>query len=73
MRGCRARLELYALRPIHAKAMPVLLTTPDQWDTWLEGSLDQALALQRPLTHEKLRVCATGDKTDAAGSHVPGF
>ncbi len=52
------------VRPIHAKAMPVLLTTPDQWDTWLEGSLDEAVALQRPLPHEKLRIVATGEKMD---------
>ncbi|MEJ0092835.1 MAG: SOS response-associated peptidase family protein [Methylocella sp.] len=55
------------VRPIHAKAMPVLLTTPEEWDTWLEGSLDDAIALQRPLAHEKLKIVATGQKTDDPG------
>ncbi len=31
-----------AVRPIHAKAMPVLLTTEQEWDTWLNGPLEQA-------------------------------
>jgi hypothetical protein len=30
------------VRPIHAKAMPVLMTKPEEWDTWLDGSLEQA-------------------------------
>jgi hypothetical protein len=36
------------LRPIHAKAMPVLLTTAEEWDTCLTGPVDEAAALQRP-------------------------
>lgn len=35
------------MRPIHPKAMPVLLQ-PEEHDVWLEGSKDEALALARP-------------------------
>jgi putative SOS response-associated peptidase YedK len=54
------------VRPIHAKAMPVLLTKPEQWDTWLDGSLEQAITLQRPVPNELLRIVATGEKSDLA-------
>jgi putative SOS response-associated peptidase YedK len=52
------------VRPIHAKAMPVLLTTDDEWNTWLDGSLEQAITLQRPLPNELLRIVVTGEKSD---------
>lgn len=52
------------VRPIHAKAMPVLLTTPKERDTWLTGSVEEATALQRPLPNEALRIVATGEKSD---------
>jgi putative SOS response-associated peptidase YedK len=54
------------VRPIHAKAMPVLLTNPEQWDTWLTGSVEEAIALQRPLPNQMLRIVATGEKNDRA-------
>jgi putative SOS response-associated peptidase YedK len=54
------------VRPIHAKAMPVLLTTEQEWDTWLEGPVNDAIALQRPLPNESLRIVATGEKSDRA-------
>jgi putative SOS response-associated peptidase YedK len=52
------------VRPVHAKAMPVLLTAPGDWDTWLTGPVDEAMALQRPPPDAVLRVVAAGDKTD---------
>jgi putative SOS response-associated peptidase YedK len=52
------------VRPVHAKAMPVLLTAAGDWDTWLAGPVDEAVALQRPLPDEMLRVVACADKTD---------
>jgi putative SOS response-associated peptidase YedK len=54
------------VRPIHAKAMPVLLTKAVVWDTWLGGSVNEAMALQRPLPNDALRVVATGEKSDQA-------
>jgi putative SOS response-associated peptidase YedK len=53
------------VRPIHAKAMPVILTGAD-CDTWLEGETAEALALQRPAPVELLRIVATGKRTDTA-------
>ena len=34
---------------IHPKAMPVILTTPEEIDLWLDGETPEALKLQRPL------------------------
>jgi putative SOS response-associated peptidase YedK len=48
--------------PIHAKAMPVLLTKPEEWDAWLDGPLEQAITLQRPLPNDLLHIVATGEK-----------
>jgi putative SOS response-associated peptidase YedK len=73
-KGEAGRYELFSfltteanevVRPIHATAMPVLLTATGDWDTWLTGSVDEATALQRPLPGEMLRVVAAGDKTDS--------
>ena len=52
------------VRPIHAKAMPTLLTTDQEFDTWLDGSVNDAIFLQRPLSNELLRIVARGDKSD---------
>ena len=52
------------VRPVHAKAMPVVLATEAERETWLKGSVDEALALQKPAPNELLRVVAQGDKED---------
>jgi hypothetical protein len=44
---------------IHPKAMPVILTTPKEVDTWMMAPLEEALKLQRPLTR-RCRACARG-------------
>lgn len=54
------------VRPVHAKAMPVVLTTLEDFDTWLQAPVEAALALQRPLPPGVLRIVARGNKTDAA-------
>ncbi len=42
--------------PIHPKAMPVILTERDEWETWLHAPWEVAKLLQRPLREELLRV-----------------
>ena len=54
--------------PIHAKAMPVILTTPDEFDRWLEADTLDALALQRPLPADALRIVAKGEKEDGVAA-----
>jgi len=40
------------------------LTTPDEFDMWLDGTVNEAIALQRPLPNELMRTVATGEKSD---------
>ena len=51
---------------IHPKAMPVILTTPNDVETWMTAPPDQALKLQRPLPDGLLRIVARGVKEDPA-------
>jgi putative SOS response-associated peptidase YedK len=44
------------VRPVHTKAMPVILTTAEDAETWLKAPTDVALTLQRPLPEADLRV-----------------
>jgi putative SOS response-associated peptidase YedK len=50
--------------PIHPKAMPVILTTSTEIETWLNAPAKEALALQRPLSDDALRIVARGEKQD---------
>ena len=50
--------------PIHPKAMPVLLLNEADRETWLTGSVDSALALQRPAQDSAVRIVAAGSKED---------
>jgi putative SOS response-associated peptidase YedK len=50
--------------PVHEKAMPVLLLDDVERETWLRGSMEEALALQRPAPAEALKIVATGAKQD---------
>jgi putative SOS response-associated peptidase YedK len=52
---------------IHPKAMPVILTTPDEVETWLTAPVEEALMLQRPLPDGSLRIVARGVKEDPVG------
>jgi putative SOS response-associated peptidase YedK len=48
----------------HPKAMPVILTTPEEIETWMTAPPAEALTLQRPLPNQMLRVVARGAKMD---------
>jgi putative SOS response-associated peptidase YedK len=39
---------------VHPKAMPVILTEPEEWEAWLSAPIEQARFLQRPLADEIL-------------------
>ena len=47
--------------------MPVLLTTPEECDAWLDGSIEEAVAMQRPLPAESLHIVAIGPRKDEGG------
>lgn len=48
------------VRPVHAKAMPVILTDPDEMDLWLTAPADDALTVQRPLADDRLVMLSAG-------------
>ena len=50
--------------PIHAKAMPVILTSAAEIELWLTAPVEEALALQRPLPLGTLTIVARGIKKD---------
>ena len=54
------------VKPIHPKAMPVILRE-DDYEAWLRGSVEAAIALQRPLPDDALEIAFTGAKSDGGG------
>ncbi|MDP5308640.1 SOS response-associated peptidase [Paracoccus spongiarum] len=52
--------------PVHPKAMPVILTKPEEWRRWLTAPTPEALQLQRPLPDGMLQIVAEGVREDAA-------
>jgi putative SOS response-associated peptidase YedK len=54
--------------PIHAKAMPVIPTTPEEVDAWMTAPAQKAVMLQRPLPNSVLRIVARGEKEDGLPS-----
>ena len=54
--------------PVHKKAMPVLLLTDEDRETWLNGPVEKALELHRPAADGTLKIVRTGEKED-----VPTF
>ena len=56
--------DLFAFLTIHPKAMPVILTTPEDIETWLTAPAEDALQLQRPLADDVLEIVARGERKD---------
>lgn len=53
------------VKPIHFKAMPAILTTPDDVDLWLTGRWEDVRHLQRPLPDAMLILVDPPDKTES--------
>jgi putative SOS response-associated peptidase YedK len=50
--------------PIHLEAMLVILTTPEEYQVWLNAPTEEASELQRPLPDELLQIVAEGERSD---------
>jgi putative SOS response-associated peptidase YedK len=50
---------------VNHERMPVLLATEDDHEAWLNGRVEEALALVKPFPPERMRIVQTGyDKRD---------
>lgn len=71
-------IDLYALTTesnaevcsVHPKAMPVILTTPEQCETWMTAPWAVASYLQRPLLYGSLTIVQRGGKKDGLADLV---
>ena len=50
--------------PVHPKAMPVILTTRDEIEIWMNAPTPEAMKLQRALPDDALMIIARGAKKD---------
>lgn len=53
---------------IHPKAMPVILRSEAEIETWMTAPAEEALKLQRPLPDGALKIVARGEKEDGVAS-----
>jgi len=56
------------VKPVHAKAMPVILTEANEFDQWLTAPPVEALELQRPLPDDALQIVMRGEKEHAVAA-----
>jgi putative SOS response-associated peptidase YedK len=52
--------------------MPVILTTPEEVETWMTVPPDETLKLQRPLPDGALRIVARGVKENLGHASAVG-
>ena len=52
------------VKPIHPKAMPVILRTPEEVEIWMTAPWSEASKLQRPLPDGTLQIISRGAKED---------
>lgn len=50
--------------PVHPTRMPVMLTTQDDFDAWLNGSTDNAFSMARPYRADGMTIVARGERRD---------
>ena len=57
---------------INHERMPVLLSEPEQFDEWLNGSVEDAFALARPFSAEAMRIVQSGaERRDLLSAAAP--
>lgn len=56
------------VKPIHAKAMPVILRFPDECERWLTGAWEDVRDLQRPAPDGVLKIVAAGVGKDSVSA-----
>ena len=49
---------------IHSTRMPVMLVGDEAQETWLAGSPEEAIALARPYSADRMKIVAKGEKQD---------
>lgn len=48
------------VKPVHPSRMPVMLSTQDEMDGWLEGTPEEAFALARPFADDGMSILQAG-------------